>query len=229
MHRARVRTIRLGTRQECVAEGIGSLPGWRKEVRQKKTETHRKIVGGWDSLVMDVLAIMIDFVEDIEKIARNTLGDHQRKTVRLVAGEAGGCSDDAVGNSPRVRRELAEGIGSLPGRRKGVRRKKSETRRKIVEGSRKACRESNYDRAIEIQSDDGPRLSLGIGAGFRKCSGTSPGVRLMGTRREIVGRIPKDSRQEYRRLPDWRERLNRQYRWVNRPYSDFSDTFDLSL
>ncbi|RRT45336.1 hypothetical protein B296_00045619 [Ensete ventricosum] len=187
MHRARVRTILLGTLQECVAEGIGSLPGWRKEVRQKKTETRRKIVGGWDS------------------------------------------SDDAVGNSPRVRRELAEGIGSLPGRRKGVRRKKSETRRKIVEGSRKACRESNYDRAIEIQSDDGPRSSLGIGPGFRQCSGTSPGVRLMGTRREIVGRIPKDSRQEYRRLPDWRGRLNRQYRWVNRPYSDFSDTFDLSL
>ncbi|RWV83112.1 hypothetical protein GW17_00055325 [Ensete ventricosum] len=29
-----------------LAEGIGSLPGWRKGVRQKKTETHRKIIGG---------------------------------------------------------------------------------------------------------------------------------------------------------------------------------------
>ncbi|RRT42557.1 hypothetical protein B296_00057030, partial [Ensete ventricosum] len=33
----------------------------------------------------------------------------------------------------------AEGIGSLLGWRKGVRQKKTETRRKIVKGSRKAC------------------------------------------------------------------------------------------
>ncbi|RWV92379.1 hypothetical protein GW17_00045254 [Ensete ventricosum] len=46
-----------------------------------------------------------------------------------------------IGNSPGVRRELAERIGSLLGWCKGVRRKKIETRRKIVEGSRKACRE----------------------------------------------------------------------------------------
>ncbi|RWW38095.1 hypothetical protein BHE74_00056699, partial [Ensete ventricosum] len=38
-------------------------------------------------------------------------------------------------------RELAEGIRSLPGWCKGVRRKKTETRWKIVGGSRKACRE----------------------------------------------------------------------------------------
>ncbi|RZR89742.1 hypothetical protein BHM03_00017538 [Ensete ventricosum] len=62
----------LGVRWE-LTEGIGSLPGWRKRVRQKKTETRRKIVGG------------------IGKIARNTLGDRRRKTVRLAAREAGGC------------------------------------------------------------------------------------------------------------------------------------------
>ncbi|RZS29425.1 hypothetical protein BHM03_00063161, partial [Ensete ventricosum] len=50
-------------------------------------------------------------------------------------------SDDAVGNSSGVRRELTEGIGSLLGWRKGVRRKKTKTHRKIVGGSRKACRE----------------------------------------------------------------------------------------
>ncbi|RRT47602.1 hypothetical protein B296_00011575 [Ensete ventricosum] len=51
-----------------LTEGIGSLPGWRKGVCQKKTETHRKIVGvaeklagSRDGLVMDVLAIMIIF------------------------------------------------------------------------------------------------------------------------------------------------------------------------
>ncbi|RZS11855.1 hypothetical protein BHM03_00043221, partial [Ensete ventricosum] len=36
------------------------------------------------------------------------------------------------GNSPRVRRELAKSIGSLPGWRKGVSRKKIETLRKII-------------------------------------------------------------------------------------------------
>ncbi|RZR89409.1 hypothetical protein BHM03_00017123 [Ensete ventricosum] len=54
---------------------------------------------------------------------------------------SGRSEDDAVGNSPRVRRELAEGIRSLPGWRKRVHRKKTETHRKIVGGSRKACRE----------------------------------------------------------------------------------------
>ncbi|RRT33171.1 hypothetical protein B296_00048921 [Ensete ventricosum] len=46
---------------------------------------------------------------------------------------------DAVGNSLGVRRELAEGIRSLSRWRKGVSQKKPETRRKIIEGSRKAC------------------------------------------------------------------------------------------
>ncbi|RZS20838.1 hypothetical protein BHM03_00053403 [Ensete ventricosum] len=49
---------------------------------------------------------------------------------------------DAFGNSLGVCRKLAEGIGSLPGWCKGVRQKMTETRRKIVGGSRKACRES---------------------------------------------------------------------------------------
>ncbi|RZS14872.1 hypothetical protein BHM03_00046654 [Ensete ventricosum] len=31
------------------------------------------------------------FVEGIRKLARNTLGDHRRKTVRLTAVESGGC------------------------------------------------------------------------------------------------------------------------------------------
>ncbi|RWW15930.1 hypothetical protein GW17_00020210 [Ensete ventricosum] len=40
---------------------------------------------------------------------------------------SGRSEDDAVGNLPRVRRELTEGIGSLLGWRKGVHRKKAET------------------------------------------------------------------------------------------------------
>ncbi|RWW47411.1 hypothetical protein BHE74_00046609 [Ensete ventricosum] len=62
MQRAEVRTMWLGTHQESIESlpeisgacqggarefaGIESLPKWRKRVRQKKTETHRKIVGG---------------------------------------------------------------------------------------------------------------------------------------------------------------------------------------
>ncbi|RRT41768.1 hypothetical protein B296_00046787 [Ensete ventricosum] len=48
---------------------------------------------------------------------------------------------DAVGNTSGVHQEFAKGIGSLLGWRKRVHQKKTETRRKIVNGSRKACRE----------------------------------------------------------------------------------------
>ncbi|RWW46522.1 hypothetical protein BHE74_00047540, partial [Ensete ventricosum] len=51
---------------------------------------------------------------------------------------SGRSEDDVVRNSPGVRRELTEGIRSLPGWRKGVRRKKTETHGKIVKGSRKS-------------------------------------------------------------------------------------------
>ncbi|RRT70595.1 hypothetical protein B296_00016927, partial [Ensete ventricosum] len=48
---------------------------------------------------------------------------------------------DTVANSLGVHRELAEGIRSLPGWRKGVHRKKTETYQKIIRGSQKACQE----------------------------------------------------------------------------------------
>ncbi|RWW60162.1 hypothetical protein BHE74_00032860, partial [Ensete ventricosum] len=54
---------------------------------------------------------------------------------------SGRSEDNAVGNSPGVHWELAEDIGSLPGWRNGVRRKKTETHQKIIEGSRNDCRE----------------------------------------------------------------------------------------
>ncbi|RWV94939.1 hypothetical protein GW17_00042478 [Ensete ventricosum] len=57
---------------------------------------------------------------------------------------------DAFGNSLGVCRKLTEGIGSLPGWHKGVRQKKTKTHRKIVGGSRKAYRESNYGRINEV-------------------------------------------------------------------------------
>ncbi|RRT37215.1 hypothetical protein B296_00024264 [Ensete ventricosum] len=61
-------------------------------------------------------------------------------------------SDDVVGNSPGVYRELAKGIESLLGWRKGVRRKKIETRRKITE--------FNHDGEKELQIRHGPRIKF---------------------------------------------------------------------
>ncbi|RWV85144.1 hypothetical protein GW17_00053087 [Ensete ventricosum] len=85
----------LGVRRE-LAKGIRSLPRWRKGVHRKKTETRQKIVRVAEKLagVRKVLkfgrcsgsssGVHQDFTEGIEKIARNTLGDRQKKTVRLV-------------------------------------------------------------------------------------------------------------------------------------------------
>ncbi|RRT53903.1 hypothetical protein B296_00049523 [Ensete ventricosum] len=44
MHRVDAVGNLLGVRRE-LTEGIESLLGWHKGVRQKKTETHRKIIG----------------------------------------------------------------------------------------------------------------------------------------------------------------------------------------
>ncbi|RWV94909.1 hypothetical protein GW17_00042517, partial [Ensete ventricosum] len=52
---------------------------------------------------------------------------------------------DAFGNSSGVCWKLAEGIESLPGWHKRVHQKMTETRRKIIGGSRKACRERPED------------------------------------------------------------------------------------
>ncbi|RRT33423.1 hypothetical protein B296_00055486, partial [Ensete ventricosum] len=47
---------------------------------------------------------------------------------------------DAFGNSLGVCRKLAKVIGSLLGWHKGVRQKKIETHRKIIEEDRRTCR-----------------------------------------------------------------------------------------
>ncbi|RWW57540.1 hypothetical protein BHE74_00035662 [Ensete ventricosum] len=72
---------------------------------------------------------------------------------------------DAVGNSPGVRRELVEGIESLPGWRKGVCQKQTETRLKIIGGSRKACRDYN-----QMMGQDQAWAS----GRFGRCNGISP-------------------------------------------------------
>ncbi|RWW72005.1 hypothetical protein BHE74_00020207 [Ensete ventricosum] len=56
---------------------------------------------------------------------------------------------DAFGNSLGVCRKLVEDIRSLPGWRKGVRQKKTETRQKIVEGIGKLARNAKGDHRKE--------------------------------------------------------------------------------
>ncbi|RZR81854.1 hypothetical protein BHM03_00008159 [Ensete ventricosum] len=94
---------------------------------------------------------------------------------------------DVFGNSLGVCQKLAESIGSLPGWRKGVRQKKTETRRKIVGGSRKACRESGCsDDVVGSRPKFARRFVEGIG----KLAGNVKGDRRKEDRRtyrKIVG------------------------------------------
>ncbi|RRT36650.1 hypothetical protein B296_00046195 [Ensete ventricosum] len=103
-------------------------------------------------------------------------------TIRIGQSQvqaSGRGSDDAVGNSPRVRRELAEGMGNLPGWHKRVRQKKTKTHQKIVGGSRKAYRELGRYRAKDWMMR---RELVGSSLGDSpKGSGSS-----LGTHREIT-------------------------------------------
>ncbi|RWV80734.1 hypothetical protein GW17_00057942 [Ensete ventricosum] len=122
---------------------------------------------------------------------------------------------DAFGNSPGVCQKLAEGIGSLPGWRKGVRQKKIETHRKIVEGSRKACRDS--DDTVRSRQKFARRFVEGIG----KLSGNAKGDRQKEDRRichKIVGgcQSMRDERwldRPYHRI----QATDNSFRRVNRP------------
>ncbi|RWV78478.1 hypothetical protein GW17_00060547 [Ensete ventricosum] len=77
MHRVDAVGNSPGVRRE-LAEGIGSLLGWCNEVRQKKIETHRKIIGGSRKAYRE-------FAEGIGMLAGNTPGDRRKKTGRLAA------------------------------------------------------------------------------------------------------------------------------------------------
>ncbi|RWW76300.1 hypothetical protein BHE74_00015620 [Ensete ventricosum] len=84
--------------------------------------------------------------------------------------------------------------------------------------------------AMKLQPDDGPRSSLSIGPGFRRCSGISPKFarRFAKGIGKLVGNTPGDRRKKTRRLvvriseaaglvlefDKWREPLLRKFRWV---------------
>ncbi|RRT31692.1 hypothetical protein B296_00048377 [Ensete ventricosum] len=112
---------------------------------------------------------------------------------------------DAVGNSSGVRRKLAEGIGSSSGWRKRVRQKKTETHRKIVGGSRKACRDS--DDEMVSRWEFAKRFAEGTG----KLTGNTKG-----DRREEDRRIGRKNARDYRIMREIRAAAS-SFRRVNRP------------
>ncbi|RWW03343.1 hypothetical protein GW17_00033503 [Ensete ventricosum] len=58
------------------------------------------------------------------------------------------------------------GIGSLPGWHKGVHKKKTETHRKIIRGSRKACRElESIEKIARNTLGDRRRKTMILGVG----------------------------------------------------------------
>ncbi|RRT32290.1 hypothetical protein B296_00057121 [Ensete ventricosum] len=84
---------RIGRMHRDLAKVIESSPGWRKRVRQKKTETCRKMVvddGPGSSLSIEPgferysgisLEFARRFTEGIRKLAGSTLGDYQKKII----------------------------------------------------------------------------------------------------------------------------------------------------
>ncbi|RRT46950.1 hypothetical protein B296_00024283 [Ensete ventricosum] len=85
MHQAGVRTMRLGTRPECVRssprvsgvcqDGTREFTGRRPRLTERLSGVAERLARSW---------------EGIEKITRNTPGDRQGKTVRLAIGDFGG-------------------------------------------------------------------------------------------------------------------------------------------
>ncbi|RWW80735.1 hypothetical protein BHE74_00010914 [Ensete ventricosum] len=104
MHRVDAIGNSSGVRWELV-EGIGSLLGWRKGVRQKKIETRWKIIGGLT--MTGAMELQPD--------------DGPRSNLSIESG-FGRCS----GISPKFARRFAGGIGKLAGNTLEDRWKKTE-------------------------------------------------------------------------------------------------------
>ncbi|RZS29127.1 hypothetical protein BHM03_00062816 [Ensete ventricosum] len=129
--------------RECSTHGEKHPGGGGSELSRKKTKVvvskHLKKVEGISE--QDCHNKGKESAESIEPPSHPfSLRDLCEKISQSQVQASGRSEDDAVGNSPRMRRELVEGIRSLPGWRKGVHRKKTKTHRKIVKGSLKACR-----------------------------------------------------------------------------------------
>ncbi|RZR87779.1 hypothetical protein BHM03_00015245 [Ensete ventricosum] len=86
----------LGTHLECVRSSLGVLGACKDGAREfagrrlRLTERLSGVVKKFTGRLRQ------DFPEGIGKIARNTSGDRQRKTIRLVVGNVGGCQITGV-------------------------------------------------------------------------------------------------------------------------------------
>ncbi|RZS16803.1 hypothetical protein BHM03_00048873 [Ensete ventricosum] len=100
------------------------------------------------------------------------------------------------------RLRCVKGIKSLPGWHKGVRQKKTETRRKIIGGRRKACRETNYNRSNGVTTRLWAKIKLGHRAGFGRCNGISSKFarRFVEGIGKLAGNTLGDCRKKTRRL-----------------------------
>ncbi|RWV82088.1 hypothetical protein GW17_00056442, partial [Ensete ventricosum] len=204
-----------------LAEGIGSLPGWRKGVCQKKIETHRKIV-------KDSRNAYRECVEWIRKLARSTLGDHQRKIVRLTAGDFEGLMGKPLAPKLGTHQECIESSPRVLGVYKGVAREFARRRSRLT-GRLSGVAETlarRLDDAVGARREFAKRFAEGIG--------------------KLVRNMPGDHRRKTMRLTIgdsegcWntgvsKRRVNRCHsgfraanggciargRWVNRPYPEF--------
>ncbi|RWW06371.1 hypothetical protein GW17_00030308 [Ensete ventricosum] len=107
---------------------------------------------------------------------------------------------DAFGNSPGLCRKLAEGIGSLPGWRKGVRQKKIETHWKIIRWD--LARSSLGDSPKESGSSLGMRREIarkktrGLAVRLSEVAGicgSKPTADLGGGQLLTVGKLPRST------------------------------------
>ncbi|RWW51220.1 hypothetical protein BHE74_00042450 [Ensete ventricosum] len=75
--------MQLETRLKCVGSSLRASGAWQDGT---KAFTGRRL-----RLVGRLSGIAEKLARSIGKIARNMLGDHQRRTARLTARNAGGC------------------------------------------------------------------------------------------------------------------------------------------
>ncbi|RWV85890.1 hypothetical protein GW17_00052276 [Ensete ventricosum] len=69
-------------------EGIGSLPRWRKGVRQKKIETHWKIIGGSRKACRELAGIRMEKMKEVKRPPLSRYphdGSLQRNSSNLIS------------------------------------------------------------------------------------------------------------------------------------------------
>ncbi|RRT48185.1 hypothetical protein B296_00031749 [Ensete ventricosum] len=152
-----------------LVEGIGSLLGWRKGVRQKKTETRRKIIGDSQKACRDLDNVMGScrkfarrFAKGIGKLVGNAKGDCWEEDWRTCRKIIGGYRNIRELTSKPLRsvgkwpvpwfkcQLILTGMDDAVGTRRETRWKLAEgigglsgVRRELVEGDRELARKAS--------------------------------------------------------------------------------------